>query len=402
MKTPVLLLRQVLHQTDGVVFQKKFLQGNEAIVEAVIAAGVSFYAGYPITPSTEIAELLSVKLPRLHGKFIQMEDEIASMGAIIGASLAGSKSMTATSGPGFSLKQELIGYAGMAQVPCFIVDVMRAGPSTGLPTASSQGDVQQAVWGTHGDHPVVVAVPASVAEMYYLSIWCVNVSEQLRIPAILLPDEIIGHMRESVPVPPAEVVRIIERIKPSGPPEQYIPFHVNGIAVQPMAEVGGLYRHNTTGLVYDEEGFPSNSPERAEKLVSYLLDKVLLRREELVLYDHDIPDNPELVIIAYGSTARSAEFVVAHFREKGVAIGLFRPITIHPFPSKEIAGLASVCDRFILAEANRGQLTAEVSAALGGNAELRCIHQSDGMIIPPSKFIKTIEQWGVGAGRKGF
>ena len=400
MKTPETLIQKILIENEGIVFQKKFLQGNEAVVEGVLAAGLSFYAGYPITPSTEIAEILSVRLPRIHGKFIQMEDEIASMGAIIGASLAGAKSMTATSGPGFSLMQELIGYAGMAQVPCLIVDVMRTGPSTGLPTASAQGDVMQALWGTHGDHPVVVAVPSTVAEMYYLSIWCLNVAEEFRIPVILLPDEIVGHSREVVSIPPLEVIRKIDRKKPSGPPEEFKPFHINGTEVSPMAQMGDQYRHNTTGLFYDDEGFPTNSPKRAQELTTYLLEKVLSKRSELVLYDQDIEDNPELIIIAYGSVARAAEYVVSYFKEQGRSIGLFRPITLRPFPTPEIGLLTTRCTRFLLAESNCGQMTDMVKAALGSMAELRCLNQSDGLPIAPSRFIETIEQWSADVKRK--
>jgi 2-oxoglutarate ferredoxin oxidoreductase subunit alpha len=219
MNTPKELLRQIVPTTEGGVFQKKFLQGNEAIAEGAVAAGVRFFAGYPITPSTEIAEALSVRLPRIKGVFIQMEDEIASMGAILGASLAGAKVLTATSGPGFSLMQELIGYSAMAQIPCVIVNVMRAGPSTGLPTAPAQGDVMQAIWGTHGDHPCIVVCPGSVSEMFYLSIWSVNLAERLRVPVILLPDEIVGHMRELLVVPPPELIRIESRRLPDVSPE---------------------------------------------------------------------------------------------------------------------------------------------------------------------------------------
>jgi 2-oxoglutarate ferredoxin oxidoreductase subunit alpha len=380
-------MNQVLLETGDAVFQKRFLQGSEALVEGALAAGLRFYAGYPITPSTEIAELLSSRLPRRKGVFIQMEDEIASIGAVLGASLAGLKSLTATSGPGFSLMQELIGYAGLAQIPCVIVDVMRGGPSTGMPTMPSQGDVQQAVWGTHGDHPVVVVAPASVTEMYFLAVWCMNISEKLRIPVIFLPDEIIAHMRERVLIPPQEVLRNVNRAMPAEPPGEFKPYRFSGSAVAAMPPLGAGYRYNVTGLIYDESGFPTNQSARAGELVDYLLDKVMRREDELVFYEETGTEDAEEIIIAYGSVARSAESAVKTLRQQGRKAGLFRLITLHPFPEKRLKQLARKCGKFLLSEMNKGQLIIPVRAAIGSNAELKCVHKADGHPVFPHEIV---------------
>lgn len=386
MGTPPELLRQIVPTIEGGILQKRFLQGNEAIAEGVLEAGVRFYAGYPITPSTEIAEILSARLPRVRGTFIQMEDEIASMGAVLGASLAGVKSITATSGPGFSLMQELIGYAGMAQIPCVIIDVMRAGPSTGMPTSSAQGDVMQAIWGTHGDHPVVVVTPGSVSEAYYLAIWCVNIAERLRIPVIFLPDEVIGHMRELLLVPPSELIHREERPRPlPGEHRGAQPFSVNGIEVPPMAPLGSGFRYNVTGLVHDEMGFPTNNPGRGEQLISFLIDKVVQRTEELSFAEEFETSDAEVIIIAYGGTARSARHSVRELRAAGYRAGLFRIITLHPFPHKQLAELGRTCSRFLLVEMNRGQLNLTVRASIGIQAQLATINRSNGILISPAE-----------------
>jgi len=393
MKTPKELMNQILFDTEGGVFQKRFLQGNEAAAEGVLAAGVRFFAGYPITPSTEIAEILSERLPRIKGAFIQMEDEIASIGAILGASLAGSKSLTATSGPGFSLMQELIGYSGMAQIPCVIVNVMRSGPSTGMPTSPAQGDVMQAIWGTHGDHPVVVVAPATVSEMYYLAIWCVNISERLRIPVIFLPDEVVGHMRELLMVPPSELIRRENRLKPTTTPEEFHPFKIEGNTVTAMPAMGEGYRYNVTGLVHDQDGFPTNDPNRAGELNSFLVNKVLSRTDELAFAEEIDTENAQQIIIAYGSTARSAERAKKLLAAQGKKIGIFRIITLHPFPVKQLQRLAKMCDRFLLVEMNLGQMTTTVRSIIGLDVELRVINKANGLPIAPSEIVSVLEEW---------
>ncbi|MGE5541698.1 MAG: 2-oxoacid:acceptor oxidoreductase subunit alpha, partial [Bacillota bacterium] len=257
----------------------RLMQGNEACVEGALAAGLRFFAGYPITPSTEIAELLAERLPAVGGKFIQMEDEIASMGAVIGASLAGLKSMTATSGPGFSLKQENIGYAALTEVPCVIVDVQRVGPSTGMPTSPAQGDVMQARWGTHGDHPIVVYTPWSVGETYSLTVRCFNTAEELRTPVILLMDEVVGHMRERVMPPAPGELEVVNRRKPAQPPHSgYRPYDPGDGDIPPLAAFGDGYRFHVTGLSHDMSGFPTNDSAKAEYLHRRVCDKVEKRR----------------------------------------------------------------------------------------------------------------------------
>ena len=389
MKTPPELMNQVLLDTRDSIFQKRFMQGSEALVEGVLAAGLRFYAGYPITPSTEVAELLSNRLPRRKGVFIQMEDEIASIGAVLGASLAGLKSMTATSGPGFSLMQELIGYAGLAQIPCVIVDVMRGGPSTGMPTMPSQGDVQQAIWGTHGDHPVVVIAPASVSEMYYLVIWSMNIAEKLRIPVIFLPDEIIAHMREKLLIPPQETLRRVDRAQPTESPEDFKPFRIKGVSIPAMPPIGTGYRYNVTGLIYDESGFPTNQSARAGELVDYLLEKITARKDELIFSEEIGTEDADEIIIAYGSTARSAESAQKMLRQQGRKVGLFRLITLHPFPEDRLKALSRKCGKFILAEMNKGQLITTVKAAIGSGAELKCVHKADGHPIFPHEIVSA-------------
>jgi 2-oxoglutarate/2-oxoacid ferredoxin oxidoreductase subunit alpha len=288
------------------MLKSQLLPGNEACVKGALAAGCRFYGGYPITPASEIAEQMSRELPRLGGAFIQMEDEIASMGAIIGASLAGVKSMTATSGPGFSLMQENIGFACMAEVPCVILDVMRAGPSTGSPTSPSQSDVMQARWGTHGDHPMIVLAPSSVSECFSLTVEAFNLSEKYRNPVIVLIDENIIHTKEKITIPSPEEIKIIDRSKPSEPPEWFIAYKDPGTGVPPMPAFGSGYRFHVTGLTHDERGYPTTRPDEIEPLIKRLFQKISRDFGKLQLADAYYTEDATLNIIAYGSVARAA------------------------------------------------------------------------------------------------
>jgi 2-oxoglutarate ferredoxin oxidoreductase subunit alpha len=296
------------------------MQGNVAVAQAAIDAGCRFFAGYPITPSSEIAEYLSKKLPEVGGKFIQMEDEIASMGAIIGASLTGVKSMTATSGPGFSLKQENIGYASLCEIPVVIVNVMRGGPSTGLPTLPSQGDVMQARWGPHGDHPIIALVPASVKESYDMTIQAFNMSEKYRTPVILLLDEIIGHVHEKVTLPDTAGIEIINRKKPSCKPEEYLPYAVDETLIPEMANFGEGYRFHVTGLIHDETGFPTNNPDKIESMLLRLNTKLDKHLDEILQYEESMTQDAKIGIICYGSSARSARYALRKAREEGILV----------------------------------------------------------------------------------
>ncbi|SHJ04723.1 2-oxoacid:acceptor oxidoreductase subunit alpha [Desulfofundulus thermosubterraneus] len=377
---------------SDVVEMARLMQGNEAVVEGALAAGVRFFAGYPITPSTEIAELMAERLPGLGGKFIQMEDEIASMAAVIGASLAGVKALTATSGPGFSLKQENIGYAAMAEIPCVIVNVQRWGPSTGIPTAPAQGDVMQARWGTHGDHPVIVLCPASVREAYMLAIRAVNLSEKYRVPVILLMDEVIGHMRERVVLPRAGEVEVIERKKPAVEPKDYYPYRPDDDGVPPMANFGDGYRYHVTGLVHDEKGNPTTDPQVAESLILRLHRKIYDHLDDVVTVEGYQLEDAEVVVVAYGAVARSAKRAVKDARAAGIKAGLFRPVTIWPFPEKEVAELAGRVRHIIVVEMNLGQLKGEVERAVQGRVRVTGVNRLNGELITFDEILSAIKE----------
>ncbi len=372
--------------------EPRLMQGNEACVEGAIAAGMRFYAGYPITPSTEIAELSAEKLPYVGGRFIQMEDEIAGMAATIGAALTGVKCMTATSGPGFSLKQENIGYAAIAEIPCVIVDVQRGGPSTGQPTCPSQGDVMQAKWGTHGDHPVIALTPSSVKETFDLTVRCFNLAEKYRMPVILLLDEVIGHMREKVQLPEASEIEIIDRKRPACSSEEYLPFKPEEDLVPPMADFGTGYRYHVTGLVHDETGFPSNSTKVADKLIRRLVDKIEMHKDDIIQWEEENTEDAEIIILSYGCVARAARTAMKALREKGVKVGLFRPITIWPFPEERVLELAGKVKSIIVAEMNLGQLVLEVERLCNNITKIDRVNKVSGEIIYPEEIAAKVEE----------
>ena len=343
----------------------RLMQGNEACAEAAIAVGVRFFAGYPITPSTEIAETMARMLPKCGGKFLQMEDEIASMGAILGASLAGVKSMDATSGPGFSLKQELIGYGAVAEIPCVLVNVQRVGPSTGQPTAPSQGDVMQVRWGTHGDHPVIALSPWSVRETYDTTVMAVNYSERFRTPVILLMDEIVGHLRERVELP--DNIEIYPRRRPKKTrAEGYQPYEPDEDLVPNVADFGKGYHIHVTGLIHDETGFPVGSPEVTEKSIRRLHEKIARVGEEIIHTYEYFMDGAEYAVVAFGGTARTAYETVRRMREQGKKVGMLRLMTIWPFADAAIKRVAERVKGIVVAELNYGQIVNEVRRAAEG------------------------------------
>jgi 2-oxoglutarate ferredoxin oxidoreductase subunit alpha len=366
------------------------LMGNEACVEGAIAAGVRFFAAYPITPANEIGEIFSERLPEIGGKFIQMEDEIASMGAVIGASVGGLKSMTATSGPGFSLMQENLGFAAIAEIPSVVVNVMRAGPSTGLPTRPSQGDVMQARWGTHGDHPIIVLSPHSIKETFDLTITAVNFSEKYRVPVVLLMDEVIGHMREKMALPDPESIQLINRVKPNVPPDWYKPFEDNKTGVPPMANFGEGYRYHITGLTHDEMGFPTSKTDEIKTSIGRLFRKITLGLKEIQLVETVMVDDAEVVIVAYGCVARSAKQAVTELREKGVKVGLLRLITIWPFPRRALEPVAQKVEKFIVPEMNMGQISREVLRVNAGRAKVVKVNRIDGEMLTPQEIIDAL------------
>ena len=368
----------------------KLMQGNEACALGAIQAGLEFYACYPITPSTEIAEVCSEELPKIGAKFIQMEDEIGSIAAIIGASLTGKKSMTATSGPGFSLMMECLGYASYTEVPIVIVNVQRVGPSTGMPTSPAQGDVMQARWGSHGDFPIVVLAPGNVRECFDYTIKAFNISEKYRVPVIVLSDEIIGHMREKVVLPESGSIEIVNRAKPVSP-EGYLPFKADPDGGVPlMASFGTGYRYHVTGLTHDESGFPSNRGDVNETLVRRLNRKIEKAEPEIRDFVTEHTDDCDILVVAFGSSAMSSLSAVRQARSKGIKAGLFRPRTIWPFPQEDLHSIASKVKRVIVAEMNLGQIFYEVDRVVSGKASVQRLCKVNGELFKPEEILSVI------------
>ncbi len=369
----------------------KLMQGNEACTYGALAAGVRFFAGYPITPSTEIAETMAKMLPKLGGKFVQMEDEIASMGAILGASLAGKKVLTATSGPGFSLKQELIGYAAAAEIPAVIVNVQRVGPSTGQPTSPAQGDVMQARWGTHGDHSIIALSPWSVREAFDTTVMAVNYAERFRTPVILLMDEIVGHLRENIDVPSDDEIDVYPRRQPKMSREQgYQPYAPDTDLVPNVANFGEGYHIHVTGLIHDETGFPSGSPEITKNMLDRFHQKLAIASDEICHYEEYFMDDASYAVVSYGGTARTAYEAMLNARAKGYKVGMVRLVTIWPFADKVIAELAEKVKAILVPELNYGQLVHEVQRASLGNCKVEFLGKYDTQIFVPQEIENAI------------
>jgi 2-oxoglutarate ferredoxin oxidoreductase subunit alpha len=366
------------------------LQGNEAVVEGALRAGCRFFAGYPITPATEISEILSVKLPQVEGTFIQMEDEIASLGAVVGASLAGVKAMTATSGPGFSLMQENLGFAIIAEVPCVIVNVMRGGPSTGLPTFPSQSDVMQARWGTHGDHPAIVLSASTVRECYDITIQAFNLSEKFRTPVIVLIDEVVAHMREKMTLSGGEEIEIFNRVTPTVPPEWYIPFEDTPSGVPAMANFGEGYRYHVTGLTHDIRGFPTSRPDEIGPFIDRLHRKISQHFLEIQRAEFFQTEDAEITIVAYGCVARSAKRAMIEAREKGIKVGLLKLVTLWPFVRSAVEKVLQTSKFLIVPEMNMGQVSREVKRVNRGMAKVLTLNKVDGTIITPEEILNRI------------
>jgi 2-oxoglutarate ferredoxin oxidoreductase subunit alpha len=341
-----------------------FVHGDWACAEGAIAAGCRFYAAYPITPATEIAERMALRLPRIGGNFIQFEDELGAIASVIGASYSGVKAMTATSGPGISLMLENIGLAIMTEAPCVVVNVMRGGPSTGQPTVGSQSDVMQCRWGTHGDVEIIALVPDSVQEMFDLTVEAFNLSEEYRLPVFLLADANIGHMYEKLVIPPKGDIRIVDRKKPTVSHERYQPFEADEGLVPPMANFGDGYRFYATGLTHDAMGYPDMSVEAQDKLVRRLCDKIRNNVDRISRFEEVMVDDCDVLVVAYGITARSAARAVRMAREEGIKAGLLRLISIWPFPERKIEELASSVKGVVVSEMNYGQMVREVERAV--------------------------------------
>ncbi len=369
-----------------------FLQGNEACAHGAIYAGCRFFAGYPITPSTEVAEVLSSELPKVGGVFIQMEDEIAAMAAVIGASLTGTKALTATSGPGFSLKQENIGYACITETPCVIINVMRGGPSTGMPTGPSQSDVMQAKWGTHGDHPAICLVPASVQELFTETVRAFNLAEKYRTPVTVMPDEILGHMRERIVFPEPGELEVINRTPPSLAPGDYKPYDTRFGDVPPLAAFGSGYRFHVTGLNKAEDGFPTTRADLVQAEEERQVRKVESAVEDIVTFEEYMLEDAEIAVVAFGSISRSARYAVNQARKRGIRAGLFRIITYWPFPEGRIRALGKRVKAIITPEMNLGMTIHEVRRCVEGSAPVSGIFRVDGEPINPGQILAAIQE----------
>lgn len=377
---------------DSAPIESTSLAGNHACALGAIAAGCRFYAGYPITPSSEIAERMSVELPRVDGIFIQMEDEIASMGAILGASMGGMKVMTATSGPGFSLKQENLGYAAGAEIPCVIVNVMRGGPSTGLPTRPAQADIMQARWGTHGDHPIIVITPDSVPEIYTQTIHAFNLSEQLRVPVVMLYDEALGHLNEQVQLSNSGDVEIANRKWATNPGPDFEPYAAGDDLIPAMVRPGDGFRTHTTGLTHAEDGFPTQNPEAVDQYMWRILDKLDIHNELIENYETIDTDDADYLVVAFGITARAARRAIKQAREQGIRVGMFRPITLWPFPVKAFESIVDGKRGVLVAEMNAGQLITEIERYRPAACRIDGLNRIDGETITPRQILNSLQE----------
>lgn len=369
----------------------KFWQGNEAVAYGALAAGCRFFGGYPITPSTEIMETMAVELPKVGGAFMQMEDELSAIASSIGASIAGLKSMTASSGPGFTLKQENLGLAYEAEIPLVVVDVMRGGPSTGLPTQASQQDVMQARWGSHGDHGTIAYAPASVAECFSLTVQAFNDAERYRQPVLIMSDAEIGHMREKFIVPDMKDFTIVNRKRPTCSPDEFVPYRPDVCdEVPPMAAFGDGYRWHVTGLTHNEWGFPTGDLVEIEKKMKRLMNKIDRFRNDIVKYDLVHAEDAKILVVSYGSVSRSSIRAVLDARAKGIRAGHFRPITLWPFADKELERLARKAKVVIVPELNCGQFVLEIERAIHGKARVVPMSLINGELFQPSEILEKI------------
>jgi 2-oxoglutarate ferredoxin oxidoreductase subunit alpha len=383
--------RKAMEAVPAVAREARLMQGNQAIAEGAIYAGARFYAGYPITPSSEIADECATRMPALGGMYIQMEDEMGSIAAVIGASLAGAKAFTATSGPGFSLMQENLGLAVMGEVPCVVVDVQRSGPSTGLATKPAQSDVMQVRWGRHGDQSVIALCPATVRECFTLAVQAFNFAERFRVPVILMPDEIVGHMRENVALPLPGELAVIERKAPSGAPADYLPFKPDADGVAPLAAYGSDYVFHVTSSMHGTDGYSNNDPANAAWRVRQLHEKIERHRDEIVLTQSWHTDDMEVLIVAFGATTRAARAAALEARALGIKAGVLQLQTIWPFPDKEIAALGRNVQMVLVPEMNySGQVAGEVRKALGAGADIRRVNKYNGTIITPRDIVDAM------------
>ena len=369
-----------------------FLSGDEACAEGAISAGCRFFAGYPITPATEIAERMSTRLPQVEGIFVQMEDELASMAAVLGASWAGTKAMTATSGPGFSLMMENLGLGIMLETPCVLVNIQRGDPSTGLPTMVGQGDMMQARWGSHGSYEIIALAPSSPQDIFDLTILAFNLSEKYRIPVVIMSDEAVGHMSEKVVIPYVAPESLVDRRHPRVSPEEYLPYKPDADLVPPMAVAGQGYRFHVTGLTHDERGYPVMTVEAQDGLVRRLVDKIRVNKSDIIRYREVQVEDADIVVCAYGITARIAQMAVKTAREEGIRAGLLQLITVWPFAEERIRELSQQARAFVVPEINYGQIVLEVERCAGGRARAVLVPHMGGEVHSPDTILQAIRE----------
>lgn len=383
--------------TQGPLCGEFFISGDEACAEAALSAGSRFFAGYPITPATEIAERMAERMPDVGGTYIQMEDELASMNAVLGAAWGGAKAMTATSGPGFSLMMENLGLGVITETPCVVVDVQRGGPSTGLPTLVGQGDMMQARWGSHGPYEIIALCPTSPQEMFDLTIEAFNLSEKYRTPVLLMADEAVGHMTERVIIPPAESLKLYPRRKPTVPPDQYRPFEGNSDGVPAMACAGEGYHLHVTGLTHDERGYPvTTDPAVQERLVHRLIEKIRANRADIMRVESQWLDDADVIVVAYGISARVALLPIEMARAQGIKVGWLKLVTVWPFPEDLIRQLARRVQAFVVPEINYGQIALEVERCAAGQAQTILVPHAGGDIHEPHVVLEAIREAAVG------
>jgi 2-oxoglutarate ferredoxin oxidoreductase subunit alpha len=378
--------------SEVVLAGEHFINGDEACAEGALAAGCRFFGGYPITPATEVAETMAKRLPAMGGIFIQMEDEIASIAAVLGAAWGGAKAMTATSGPGFSLMMENIGLGIVTETPCVIVNVQRGGPSTGLPTLCGQGDMMQARWGSHGHYEIIAISPSSPQEMFNFTIRAFNLAETFRIPVLVMADEVVGHTLERVTIPPAEEIEVLNRKKPTESPETYLPYKTDSSFIPVLPDAGDGYRIHVTGLTHDERGYPGMDAKTQETMMTRLIQKVRKNKDQILDYEDHFLDGAEIVIVTYGSSVRPALRAMRGLREDGINVGLLKLNTVWPFAEDLIRKLAKKVEAFVVPEVNFGQISLEVERCASGQALTHLISHAGGGIHTPQQVVEGVKE----------
>jgi len=376
----------------GVLTGVHFIDGDHACCEGALAAGARFAAGYPITPSTEVVERFAARVPTVGGCFIQMEDELAASIALQGAVWGGAKAFTVTSGPGFSLMMEHLGYAAMTETPCVFVDVQRGGPSTGLPTLPAQADMQQARWGSHGDYEIIALCPNSPQECFNLTIRAFNLAEEFRVPVLVMMDEVVGHMTEKVIIPAADQIEVVPRKHTHKPVDDYLPYQTNGDMVPEIAHAGEGYKFHVTGLTHDERGYPNMTPQTQDKLIRRLQKKIQSAADRIAMLEEDQLEHADVIVISYGITSRVAQRAIDMARQQGLRVGKLRLITAWPFPEKKIAELAAGVKAFVVPELNLGQMVREVERAAAGRATTISVPHAGGGVHNPEDILKLIAE----------